>query len=649
MTRPATDSPHRIDATHLAELFRIAAERFGPLPAFATRLGRERYHPTAYDSLYNRGLAVATALIDAGFAPGAHAALLADNRVEWMIADVGILLAGGADVPRGTDVTDGDIRHILAHSGATFVFVETPALLARVLALRAYFPLAQRFVVLAPEDATLPDGVAPFSALIARGEALRAAGDRRAEARAAGIRPADTATLIYTSGTTGVPKGVRLTHANLVSQVRNLPIPLETTDRVLSILPVWHSYERTFELLCLSQGACTYYTNVRTIAEDLRAVCPTYMASAPRVWESLHQRILNGVRTAHPIRRGLFHAAWFCARHFQTSVFFLRGRTLATARRPPVLSAVLGAGHAARLVLLAAPYVMLNAVVLEKLRLVVGGCFRGTISGGGALPRDVDEFFNYIGIPVLEGYGLTETSPVLAVRTWENFVIGTVGPAFPETRIRITDLATGTVLYPDPTDPDLGRGRRGEIEARGPQVMDGYYREPEQTAHVFRDGWFRTGDIGRMTFNDCLQFLGRCKETIVLLSGENVEPGPIEARLQESPSIQTAMVVGQDAHRIGALLVPAYDYLRLQPDFAGLDDAAILGHPGLAHHLAAEAKRLINREAGFKAFELVSGVRVLPKALETGDELTSTFKLKRHVIAAKYPALIAAATGSRHD
>jgi len=179
--------------------------------------------------------------------------------------------------------------------------------------------------------------------------------------------------------------------------------------------------------------------------------------------------------------------------------------------------------------------------------------------------------------------------------------------------------------------------------------MDGYYRDPEQTALVFRDGWFRTGDIGRITFNDCLQFLGRCKETIVLLSGENLEPGPIEARLQESPSIQTAMIVGQDAHRIGALVVPAFDYLRTRSDFAGLDDAAILGHPELAHHLAAEAKRLVNREAGFKAFELISGVRVLPKALEIGDELTSTFKLKRHVIAAKYPDLIAAATGSRHD
>ncbi|MFN8549664.1 MAG: AMP-binding protein [Candidatus Eisenbacteria bacterium] len=265
--------------------------------------------------------------------------------------------------------------------------------------------------------------------------------------------------------------------------------------------------------------------------------------------------------------------------------------------------------------------------MLRKLREVAGGRLRGTISGGGALPLHIDEFLNYAGIPLLEGYGLTETSPVVAFRTWRKRVIGTVGPLYPGTEVRIVDLSDRRVLYPDPAARGGGRGRSGEVEVRGPQVMRGYYKDVEGTARVLVDGWFRTGDIGVMTWNDCLKIVGRSKDTIVLRSGENVEPGPIEAALLGSPLIAHCMLVGQDEKHLGLLLVPS-------------DTALELGD-GAQRAVESEVARLISPATGWKSFERIAQVALVPKPFEVGDELTATYKLRRHHITAKYRAEIA--------
>jgi long-chain acyl-CoA synthetase len=251
----------------------------------------------------------------------------------------------------------------------------------------------------------------------------------------------------------------------------------------------------------------------------------------------------------------------------------------------------------------------------------------------------VDEFFNFIGIPVLEGYGLTESSPVLAVRTWKNLVIGTVGPPYPETEIHIVDLESGRVLYPDRSRKDHGRGCRGEIHARGPQIMKGYYNDPEETSRVLHDGWLKTGDIGMVTFNNCLKILGRCKDTIVLLNGENVEPLPLEAKLVHSPLVDHCMIVGQDQKHLGALIVPALEGFRA----AGVQAANLLelvASPQARALMDGEIRRLINAEQGFKSHERIADFRFLSKPFEIGQEMTATFKLKRHVIGEQYSALI---------
>jgi len=629
----------RIHAETLAALFRQSAERFADLPAFATKDAKGNYQSISYRQVYERGMAVATALIELGLDSREHVGLLSDNREEWIISNYGIQLAGAADVPRGADVTESEITYILNHADVRFVFIEHLALLAKFERARSSLKSVEKIILMDPR-ATAPEGVLKLEDLIRQGEKLRAAGDRRAEQRIEQIKPEDTFTIIYTSGTTGTPKGVLLTHSNMASQIKNLPFNLDPGDRTLSILPIWHSYERVFEMVAISMGACTYYTSIRHIGDDLKKVRPTLMASAPRLWEGLYQKLMARMAAAPPLRRALFNAARSSTCHVKRAERFFVGQEIDLHGRSFGESLPRGVAHLTRWCLFIVPHLILDRIVLSKLREAVGcGDFRGTISGGGALQPHVDEFFNFINIPVLEGYGLTETSPVLAVRTWRNLVIGTVGAFYPNTEIRIVDLNTGEVLYPDPSRADLGRGRRGEIHAKGPQIMRGYYKDPETTARVLRDGWFNTGDIGMVTFNDCLKIMGRSKDTIVLLNGENVEPIPLESCLVESPLVDHCIVVGQDQKHLGALIVPSLEGFRT----AGVEAAnlaELVASDKAKQLLGEEIRRLVNSERGFKPFERIADFRFVTKTFETGDELTNTYKLKRFVIVDKYEPLI---------
>jgi len=623
----------------LPEVYANAALRYDGLPGFCKRERPGSFAPLSFREVYERGLNLATSLISLGVEAREHVALLADNRLEWILADYGILLAGAADVPRGTDITDAEMVYILTHCDARFVFVENKAMLSRVERCRSQLPNLRGIIVMASDDMGPEEGVHCLDKLLADGARKRSEGNATAEDRAQGVRPDDLCTIIYTSGTTGIPKGVQLTHANMCSQIENLPIALRPGDRALSILPVWHSYERAFEMLCISRGVGTYYTNLRGLAEDLKTVRPTVMASAPRLWENLYLKILSNVKSAPPIRQNLFHLAYRVTRNVKRAEHFFKGQQLDEHGRGFSETLALSLRHVFLWLLSVLPAKLLDGVVLKKLRAVVGGEFRGTISGGGALQPHVDEFFNFIGIPVLEGYGMTETSPVLAVRTWDNLVIGTVGEPYPHTEIRIVDLQSGDILYPDSRRTGGGRGLRGEIHVKGPQIMRGYYKDSEATARVLRDGWMNTGDIGMVTFNGCLKILGRSKDTIVLLNGENIEPVPIEARLVESPFVDQCMVVGQDQKTLGALIVPSLEHFRI----AGIsvkNAGELAANPEACRLLDEDIRSLINHSNGFKSFERIAAWRFVPKPFEVGDEMTNTFKLKRHVITSRYAALI---------
>ncbi len=628
----------RISAPNLAELYCKAADHYGDLPAFATRITALRWKPVSFRELYERGLELATGLIELGVEAREHVGLFGDNRFEWILADYGVQLCGAADVPRGRDVTDDELVYIVNHAEIRVAFVETELLQERFLFLRAHMPDLREIILLDPEGKTASD-TRSLTDICTQGARLRAQGDRRAEERIGKIRPDDLFTLIYTSGTTGQPKGVQLTHANMISQVKLIPSDHYCTDRVLSILPIWHIFERVFEMYTISCGACTYYSSTRTLAEDLKNVEPTFMGSAPRLWEKLHERILKSIRESHPVRRALFRIAYFLARHYKESIYFLTDRDLRLQHQPAWKKILMVPFHSLRWLLIVPWYGFFNVAVLERIRLGAGGSLKATVSGGGALPIEIDRFFNYIGIPVHEGYGMTETSPVIAVRTNKNLVLGTVGPLFPQTEIRIADIESGETLYPNPNLPHEGRGKQGEVWVRGPQVMKGYYKLPELTEQTIRDGWLKTGDLGMITFNDCLKIMGRSKSTIVLSSGENVEPEPIEMRLQQSPLIDYCMLVGQDGKFLSALIVPVPDEFRnLGIQASSLQELA--EDPAVQRIIRQEIRRTVCTENGFKKYEQIREFRLLPESFQVGEELTNLYKIKRHVVVRKYEKTI---------
>lgn len=629
----------RIKTENLALLYKIAAEKFEALPAFATRESALNWKPVTYRELYEKGVNLATGLIELGVKARDHVGIFGDNRFEWILSDCAVQLCGAADVPRGRDVTDDELAYIIDHSGMEVTFVETEKMMERILRLRDQIPNLREIILLDPKG-KVPEGVKRLTDIIEYGSALRKRGDKQVEERIAGIKPDDLFTLIYTSGTTGKPKGVMLTHANMISQIRNLPGHHNCNDRILSVLPIWHIFERVMEMYTLSFGGCTYYSSILTLGEDMRNVEPTFMASAPRLWEKLHERILKSVKASHPVRQVLFHIAYFLARQYKVSEYFITNRNLKLSNQPLWKTIILMPFHVVRWLIVLPWYGFFNAAVLERLRLGAGGSLKATISGGGALPIHIDKFFNYVGIPVLEGYGMTESSPVITVRSMDNLVVGTVGPPIPETEVRIIDPETGEILYPNNKFPDNGRLQRGEIWARGPQVMKGYYKDPELTNFTIRDGWLRTGDLGIITYNNCLKILGRYKATIVLSRGENVEPEPIEMRLSQSHYIDQCMLVGQNEKFVGALIVPELTTFQ-QAGFKEQSIEALAENPEAHRIIREEIRRMTAGSNGYKPYEQIRDFRLLKQSFKVGHEMTNLFKIKRHVVGQKFHHVIA--------
>ncbi|MDI6401929.1 AMP-binding protein, partial [Balneolaceae bacterium ANBcel3] len=341
----------RIIASNLADLYRQAAEKYESLPAFATRIKALEWNPISFRDLYEQGLQLATGLIELGVNARDHVGLFSDNRMEWMLSDYGIQLCGAVNSPRGADVTDTELIYIINHAQIRVAFIEHKALQEKILRLRPELPNLEEIILL-DSNTTPEEGIRRLSDVIALGKKARDNGDRRAEERAKAIQPDDLFTLIYTSGTTGKPKGVMLSHANMMSQMQVIPIELSCTDRVLSILPVWHIFERVFEVYTISCGTCTYYTGLRTLGDDLKNVEPTFMGSAPRLWEGLHHRILENIRAAHPVRRALFHIAYFLGHYYKESIFYLNDNDLQV--KPPSMFKrnFFKAGHLLRLAIL---------------------------------------------------------------------------------------------------------------------------------------------------------------------------------------------------------------------------------------------------------------------------------------------------------
>ena len=584
----------------LADLPFHVSGRF-PKPLLIRRCVGDRFVDRSSREVFDEVRDLSLGLEGVGVQAGDRVAILADSRPEWTITDLATLTAGAVTVPVYASLPAGQVGYILADSGARVVVAEDEGQAAKVREERHRLPALETVVVMDPGAEAVQNGECSLADIVDRGHQRLMTEDGLARVykeRGQAIDPDALATIIYTSGTTGHPKGVMLSHHNMVSNIVDADERINITDddTALSFLPLSHAFERMVIYLYLYKGATVAFgESINALGRDMQQVRPTVMTGVPRVYEKLRARILSAVAAASRVRQGLF--AWGLG----------VGHAAATARlagREPGLFTRAQEGLADRL-------------VLSKIRARTGGRLRFVVSGSAPLSREVAEFLYAVGLPVVEGYGLTETSPGLTLSPLGAARLGTVGKAFARVELKIA--------------------ADGEILARGPNVMIGYYHNPDATAEVIRDGWFYTGDIGRIDADGYLSITDRKKELIVTAGGKNVAPQPIEALLKRDPLVAEAVLVGDRRRFVSALLVPDFPMLDLR-----------LTADGLA---AGNPTELVSREDVLRIFqsfvdqanselasyEQVKRFTLLPAefSIDTG-ELTPTLKVKRRVVEERW-------------
>ncbi len=571
-----------------------------PKPALMRRCTAGGFDVWSSRELFEQVRDLSLGLAALGVEPGSRVAVVSDSRPEWVIADLAILAGGAVTVPIYPTLPPAQVGYVLADAGAVAVVASDEAQAAKVRAVRPDLPgLRALLVIDAPADAPARERETTCAAVRAAGRErlMREDGLARAWKEAASaIEPDRLATIIYTSGTTGDPKGVMLTHGAVIANLADVDTLVSVDDRddALSFLPLSHAFERAVVYQYLIKGsAVTFAESMETVARDMARVRPTVMTGVPRVYEKLQARVLENVAQASPLRQRLFRWA--------LRVGGACGAAARAGARPPLADRI--------------GYPLADRLVLSRVRERTGGRLRLVLSGGAPLPVPVAEFLFAVGIPVLEGYGLTETAPVLTLNPEDAPRLGTVGKALPRVELRFAD--------------------DGEILVRGPNVMRGYYGKPEATAAALEGGWFHTGDVGRLDEAGYLVITDRKKELLVTASGKNVAPQPIEQQLRRSPLVGEALLVGDRRPFVAALIVP---------DVAAL--AAAVGAPADADRSALVSREDVRRRfdaiidavnAELPRHEQIRKYALVPAELSVATgELTPTLKLKRRVVAARW-------------
>ena len=590
----------------------------------------------SYRDLYTHIEEFATGLQTLGIQPQTKVALFADNSPRWFIADQGIMTAGAVDVVRSAGAEQQELTYILENSDSTAIVVENLKTLSKLAPELENLSISL-VVLLSDETPTEDSKVKTYNY-----QQLMELG-RNSELQPIQQQKDTVATLLYTSGTTGKPKGVMLTHGNLLHQVNYVKTVFqpEAGDKVLSILPSWHAYERAAEYFFLSQGVTQVYTSIRYFKEDLKQFQPTYMVGVPRLWESLYdgvQKLLSGQSESQQKLVKFF---------LKQSENYIMAQRIADDTSLEHFNTSAGTRAIAKLkaASLYPIHALGDKLVYHKIRAGVGN-IKAVCSGGGSLAKYLDDFYQTVNIDVFVGYGLTETSPITNARTPYHNVRGSSGRPLPETEIKIVDPQTKA---------QLPQGERGLVLIRGGQLMQGYYQNSEATAKAIdSEGWFDSGDLGWLTPYNDLVLTGRAKDTIVLTNGENIEPQPIEDACVRSVYIDQIMLVGQDKRALGALIVPNFETLAtwveaqnlslsLPESNSPLETVAQsdLYNQAIINLYRDELSREVKNRPGYRADDRISDFRFIaePFSQENGT-MTQTFKIKRPQVRAKYQSAI---------
>jgi len=617
--------PVQVDFDTIPELFLNLTEKYKLTgkTAFAYKPESNKpYETIDWDTFTEDVYALAAYYLDMGVGKGDRVAILSENRYEWSLMDIAAQLIGAVNVSLYSTLPVNQCEYILKDSGSKLFLVSTGIQLKKAIEAKPNcHDILQVIAFDEPKVASLMEHeyVVLFRDVIEKGKTLQKKYEKKLAAESVSVTRDDLATLIYTSGTTGEPKGVMLTHNNIVSNVKaaHQVLTIGENDRTLSFLPLCHSFERIGGYYAmLAAGAEIYYAeSVDTVSKNLVEAKPTVVVSVPRLFEKIYNLILKSVEEGNDTKKKIFN--W---------------------------SLNVGKKHAAgKRGLVSLQKILADKLVFDKLKQRTGGRVSLFVSGGAALPAEIGTFFESAGLKITEGYGLTETTPVISVNPFGRERYGTVGYIIPGVTVAIQSVENNTIigeLSGDDYPSNLTTGS-GEILCKGPNVMKGYWRKEKATKEVIdEDGWFHTGDIGRFV-DGYLQITDRLKHMIVNAGGKNIYPGPIEDSLKSSMYIDQCVILGEGQTYMAALIVPDFDMLKshtAQNQISYNEQSELLSHPDILKLFDKELKELNKNLA---SHEKVRQFRLLPEAftVETG-ELTPTLKVKRRIIEERYKELI---------
>lgn len=557
------------------------------------------YRPISTDEFANQVKHLALGLKDLGYNAGDKLIILSENRPEWVMTDLANLCLGGVTVPIYTSLVPDQIKYIIDNSDAKVIVFSGEEMWEKIKPIRADLIKVEHTITYQEDGA---EGSLTLADIQKRGERLAQEQPGLFEDLALKVKPEDVASIIYTSGTTGIPKGVMLMHSNFVSNVLSVTDIIEFTekDTVLSFLPLSHVLERMVTFAYLYKGcSIAYAESIESVAENLGEIRPHIMVSVPRVFEKIYAKVMDNVLASSSLKRKIFFWAARVGREYGKSKL-LEQRISGFLQFKKNLA---------------------NKLVFSKIIEKTGGRVRFFVSGGAPLSKDIAEFFYAMGLIVLEGYGLTETSPCIAVNTLENIKFGCVGKPIPGVEVKIAE--------------------DGEILTKGPHVMKGYYKMEAETQEAIKDGWFYTGDIGNLDDEEFLTITDRKKDIIVTAGGKNVAPQPIENILKTNSYVSNAVIIGDKRKFIAALVVPNFEKLVEYADANNIvysDYSDLVRNDQIKNFIESEISRATPALA---SYEKIKKVALLDREFEIErEEITPTLKVKRNIIEQKYRGII---------
>lgn len=630
---------------NLIELPIFSFKEFGKTISHKYRL-RNKVIEKSYEDTFFNITALSKAFEEKGIKKNDKVSFFINNRYEWILTDFAIQALSAIGVPRGSDTSLVELLFIFRHSESSYLILEN------VLIAKELTDLFEQedwdnckgiFIVDKPKDLDLNENLnlrTSFYSDLWDQDNLDKSDEKYLEDKASKVEPDDLTTIIYTSGTTGNPKGVMLTHQNFIQNIITLTPFLEVKkggiDSTVVMLPSWHVFERTYEYCCLYAGVRVFYSKPVLFANDLAREKPTLFITVPRVWESIYQGLIKEVSKKSFIARSIFTVSTKVRIKYLRSLNYLRGSYL-RYKKHNIFSNMWGKFfHSFRVVFLF-PAWNLTKIVTKGVKNKMGGNVRAAVCGAGALPIHLDQLFNSLGITICNAYGMTECAPGIIARSIKKNAAGTAGFPFDNTEVKILTKDGSEVAV----------GEKGVLYCRGPQVMKGYYKNEKATKEVLsEDGWLNTGDLAMQSASGEYVLVGREKDTIVLSSGENIEPEHIENKLKESPFIEHVIVVGNDRQHLGAMIAinekqleQLAGELKLDINIARANDESIV-HDKILERLKKEVAKLISKENGFRNFEMISKITAIKHSFKIGDELTQSLKIKRKFIEDKYKELL---------